>query len=78
MLTTMNFVWDISRNLIVLLKADKQLWKWQTLKDAGSLLFNRKNGFVSKLFIPWLGFMRRDFHPSQHDNNDLLLQYSKV
>ena len=77
-LTTVNFIWDISRNLIVLLKADGQLWKWQTLKDAGSLLFNTKNGFVTKLFMPWLGFMRQGFHPSQHDNTHLLLQYSKV
>jgi predicted metal-dependent hydrolase len=77
-LTTVNFAWDISRNLIVLLKADKQLWKLQTLKDAVSLLFNLKNGFVTKLFVPWLGFMRKGFHPSQHDNTDLLLQYSKV
>jgi hypothetical protein len=77
-LTTLNFVWDISRNLIVLLKADNQLWKWQTVKDAGSLFFNRKNGFVSKLFRPWLGFMRKNFHPSQHNNTNLLLQYNKV
>ena len=77
-LTTMNFVWDISRNLVVLLKADKQLYKWRTIKDAGNLLFNLKNGFVTKLFTPWLHFMRKDFHPSQHNNNDLLLKYSKI
>jgi predicted metal-dependent hydrolase len=77
-LTTMNFVWDISRNLVVLLKADKQLYKWRTLTDACSLLFNVKNGFVTKLFMPWLQFMRKDFHPSQQDNTHLLLQYSKI
>jgi predicted metal-dependent hydrolase len=78
LLTTMNFVWDISRNLIVLLKADKQLFKWRTLTDACSLLFNINNGFITKLFVPWLQFMRKDFHPSQHDNTHLLLQYSKI
>lgn len=78
LLTTMNFVWDISRNLIVLLKADNQLFKWRTLTDAYSLLFNTNNGFVTKLCMPWLGFMRKDFHPSQHDNTHLLLKYSKV
>jgi hypothetical protein len=78
LLTTMNFVWDISRNTIVLLKADNQLYKWRTLTDTCSLLFNRKNGFVTKLFMPWLQFMRKDFHPSQQDNTHLLLQYNKV
>jgi predicted metal-dependent hydrolase len=77
-LTTVNFAWDITRNTMVLLQADNQLWKWRTVKDAGSLLFNLKNGFVTKLFGPWLGFMRKDFHPSQHDNTALLLQYSKI
>lgn len=77
LLTTMNFAWDIARNTLVLLQADRQLWKLQTLKDAGSMLFNLKNGFVTKLFGPWLGFMRQDFHPSHHDNTKLLLQYSK-
>lgn len=78
MLTTLNFIWDISRNVVVLLQADKQLWKLQTLKDAGSLLFNTKNGFVNHLFKPWLSFMRKDFHPSQHDNRNLLLDNNKM
>ena len=77
-LTTINFAWDITRNTIVLLQADNQLWKWRTAKDAVGLLFNSKNGFVTKLFSPWLGFMRKNFHPSQHDNTALLLQYSKI
>ena len=77
-LTTVNFIWDITRNLCVLLKADNQLWEWQTAKDAGSLLFNGQNGFVRKLFRPWLSFMRQSFHPSQHNNDNLLLKYSKI
>ncbi len=78
LLTTMNFIWDISRNLIVLLKADKQLYKWRTLADACALLFNTKNGLVTKLVGPWLNFMRQGFHPSQHDNTQLLSQYNKL
>lgn len=78
LLTTANFVWDIARNTLVLLQADDQLWKWRTAKDAVSVLFNWKNGFVTGLVRPWLSFMRRDFHPSQHNNTVLLLQYSKI
>ena len=77
LMTTINFTWDITRNTILLLKADGQLWKWRTLKDAIGLMFDKNTGFVRKMFKPWLAFMRKDFHPDDIDNTGLLLQYSK-
>jgi predicted metal-dependent hydrolase len=77
-LTTINFIYDITRNTIVLLKTDKQLWKWRTVKDACSLLFNRNNGLITKLAAPWFDFMRKDFHPNYHSHTALLNNYSKA
>lgn len=64
-------------NTISFLKADKQLWKWQTFKDATSFMFNKKNGFIRKSFKPWFNFMTYNFHPKNHDHTDLLRKYSK-
>lgn len=75
---TLNFVWDISKNTIALLRADNQLYKWRTICDAASLLFGFKNGIVTKLISPWLTFMKKDFHPRQHDNTELLSKFSKA
>jgi len=77
-LTTISFVSDIIRNTIILLHADKQLFKWKTLQDAISLLFNFKNGFVTKLVMPWFSFMKKDFHPDQIDHTPLMSKYSKI
>jgi predicted metal-dependent hydrolase len=77
-LTTINFVWDIAKSTVILLKHDKQLYKWRTVQDAGSLLFSTKNGLITKLIAPWFTFMKKDFHPTQHDNTMLLSQFSKA
>lgn len=77
-LTTANFAWDIARNTMILLQHDGQLFKWRTVTDAWSLLFSRKHGLVTGLIRPWFTFMRRDFHPDQHNSTQLLLQFSKA
>lgn len=63
--------------VIKLLHADKQLWKWQTLKDAASFLWGR-DGLHTKTFIPLLKFFKPNFHPWDHDTRYLLEQYSKI
>lgn len=76
-LATMNFMWDIAKSTVILLKHDKQLYKWQTLKDACSVLFNTNNGLITGLVAPWFAFMKKDFHPNQHNSTALLSQLSK-
>jgi len=75
---TVNFVWDISKNTVALLRADKQLYKWRTLRDAVSTLFNTQNGLITKLILPWMTFMKKDFHPTHHNSTVLLSQFSKA
>ena len=77
-LTTLNFAWDIAKSTIILLKHDRQLYKWRTVVDACSLLFSMKNGIVTGLIKPWLSFMKKDFHPDQHNSTPLLSQFSKA
>jgi predicted metal-dependent hydrolase len=77
-LATMKFTWNIAKGTIILLKHDNQLYKWRTVKDACSLLFGPKNGLIPKLIAPWFKFMKKDFHPNQHDNTLLLSQFSKA
>jgi len=77
-LTVLNFIWNIGKNTVVLLHADKQLYKWRTVRDAISLLFSFKNGLIIKLVAPWLTFMKKDFHPNQHDTTELLSKFSKA
>jgi predicted metal-dependent hydrolase len=31
-----------------------------------------KPGVLRRIFIPWLRFLRKDFHPWQHDNRYLI------
>jgi predicted metal-dependent hydrolase len=77
-LTTITFLGNIAKSTIILLKHDKQLYKWQTFKDACSLLFSPKNGLIIKLALPWFTFMKKNFHPTQQDTTILLSQFSKA
>jgi len=70
------FIFAVLKITAILLKADKQLWKWRTFKDAASLLFNYRNGIVIKLFLPWTKSLRKDFHPNDHDTTLLLQRFA--
>lgn len=72
---TIVFAWSIMYGTIAMLYTDKQLWKWRNIKDAWFMLF-APQGIIRETFIPWLHFMRRDFHPTDHDNT-ILLKFSK-
>lgn len=71
------YMWYVGKNTIVFLHADNQLWKWKTLKDMISFLFNSEYGVVRRSFVPWLDFMGKKFHPNQHDHR-ALLEYTKL
>ena len=70
------FIISIFRITAILLKEDKQLWKWRTFRDAASLLFNHRNGIVIKLFVPWTHALKKDFHPNNHDTTSLLQRFA--
>jgi predicted metal-dependent hydrolase len=72
------YMWYVGKNTLVLLNADKQLWKWNTVKDMCSFLFNKRTGLLTKSFIPWLDFLKKDFHPNDQNHSSILVDYSKV
>lgn len=71
------YMWYVGKNTIVLLSADNQLWKLTTWRDMISFLFNRDTGLLRKSFIPWLDFLKKDFHPNNQDHQEILAYYSK-
>ena len=65
---------DTFRGIFIMLKQDGQLIKIRTLIDAVNFLLI-KPGVLRKAFIPWLQFFRKDFHPWQTDNRDMITQW---
>lgn len=71
------YLYFMSKNTVIFLNADKQLWKWQTVKDAWVFLCDSKSGIFRCSFKYMIDFMRADWHPNQTDHSQLL-KYSKV
>ena len=67
----------IMKNMVILLKHDKQLWKWQTFKDAWHF-FVGGDGLITKTFLPLVRFFKPNFHPWDHDTRYLIEQYRKI
>lgn len=67
----MFYMYSVLKATIQLLHADRQLWKWRTLKDAWVMLFAR-NGLFRGNVGNWLDYFKRDFHPNDHDDTKLL------
>ena len=61
------FLMDTMRQTMHNLRKDGTLWKWSTWKSAASYLFG-KRGLVRQTYGPWKDYLRRDFHPDQHDS----------
>jgi len=59
-----------------ILRHDKQMWKWSTLKSLSKFLFG-KTGFVRTHVPAYKEFFRKDFHPWDQDNRDLLEQWKE-
>ena len=64
---TLLFLGDTLRQTVLNLRCDGTLWKWSTWNSAAHDLFG-KRGLVRQTFKPWRDYLRRDFHPSQHDS----------
>jgi predicted metal-dependent hydrolase len=65
------YMYSVLKATVQLLHADKQLWKWRTLKDAWTMLF-AQNGLFSGNVRGWLDYFKRGFHPNDHDDTKLL------
>jgi predicted metal-dependent hydrolase len=65
---TLIFLGDTLRQTISNLRQDGTLWRWSTWKSAASYLFG-KRGLVRQTFRPWKDYLRRDFHPADHDSS---------
>jgi hypothetical protein len=65
---------DVLRSTVLMLKQDGQLWKIRTWVDAVNFLFI-KPGILRRAFIPWLQFLRKDFHPWKKDNRDVISEW---
>jgi predicted metal-dependent hydrolase len=68
------FLKDTFRNARIMLKRDGQLWRWRTWWDGFQFLFGRP-GTLRRIVPAWFSFLRRDFHPWQHDNSELVERY---
>jgi predicted metal-dependent hydrolase len=71
------YMYYMIKNTATFLRADQQLWKWRTFKDACTLLFDRQCGAFWTATCAVLEFMRPDWHPNRRDHS-ILLNYSKT
>jgi len=53
----------ILHSTFVMLRRDHQLYKWRTIRDFVSLMFNLRNGLIIHTFKPFFCFFKEDFHP---------------
>jgi predicted metal-dependent hydrolase len=51
------------KHTVFILKKEGNLYKWRTLKDFASFIFNPKNGVLVHCTKPLLQFYKKDFHP---------------
>jgi predicted metal-dependent hydrolase len=74
---TIVFWYKALKYTIILLHADKQLWRWRNIADAWDILF-AKNGIIRAGVKEWSDFFRKNFHPNDHDDTKLLKNYRKL
>jgi predicted metal-dependent hydrolase len=54
-----------------LLRKDGQLFNWRSWGKGLRMLFSPRNGFLTKLLLPYLDYYRPGFHPLDHDSKQL-------
>ena len=69
-----SYSWQMTKQVVSILRADKQLFKFQTLRSAASFLFG-KYGIISSNWAEFKAYMRPDFHPENDDAAELALAW---
>jgi predicted metal-dependent hydrolase len=75
-MNTFFFFKDTMRNLCIMLKAQGKLWSLREWARGFKYLFI-KPGILRRVFFSWLSFFRKDFHPWQHDNRELIAEWER-
>ncbi|MFB3124325.1 MAG: metal-dependent hydrolase, partial [Woeseiaceae bacterium] len=75
-MNTYFFFKDTFRNLCIMLKHDGKLWSLREWLSGFKYLFVRP-GVLRRVFFAYLGFYRKDFHPWQHDNRELIVEWEQ-
>lgn len=70
-ITTLMFFGVIGWFQLHLLRQDGQLFNWRSWGKGLKTLFGPRNGFLSKLLLPYLDYYRPGFHPLDHDSKEL-------
>ena len=70
-ITMLTLIKDFLNVTFKILRHDKQMWKWRTLKSLSTFLFF-KDGFLRQHLRAYNDFFREDFHPWDTDNRALL------
>ena len=76
LLNTFFFFKDTMRNLCIMLQKDGKLWSLREWATGFKYLFI-KPGILRRVFRAWFGFFRKDFHPWQVDNRQLVREWEK-
>jgi len=76
LLNTFFFFEDTFRNLRIMLKHDGKLWNLREWLGGLKYLFI-KPGILRRVFFASLRFYRKDFHPWQHDNRELIAEWEQ-
>lgn len=70
-ITTLIFFGVIGWFQVHLLRKDGQLFNWRSWGKGLKMLFGPRNGFLTKLLLPYLDYYRPGFHPLDHDSKAL-------
>lgn len=67
----------IAYSMVMMLKDDNQLRNRDGNRRGLKLLFDGKNGFISRFLPKMTTFLRKDFHPDYHDTDALVAQWKE-
>ncbi|MFQ6004156.1 MAG: metal-dependent hydrolase [Woeseia sp.] len=73
---TFFFFKDTFRNLCIMLRHDGKLWSLREWLSGLNYLVVRP-GILRRVLVPYLRFFKKDFHPWQHDNRDLIAAWKE-
>jgi len=75
-MNTFFFFRDTFRILCLMLKHDGKLWSLREWLSGFKFLFI-KPGVLRRVFFAYLHFYKKDFHPWQHDNRELIAEWEQ-